>query len=125
MKEVFMDREALHVAIDELLAHRTELVKAIRSQPLNSGYLVKVELDENGYWVDVKVVKQQNVQEGDALYIECNPFKSRNSIADDIFDWEERMSKRLLEEQEPEQSHERDDKDSRDFYDDDFLGRGR
>lgn len=120
-----MDREALHVAIDELLAHRTELVKAIRSQPFNSGYFVKVELDENGYWVDAKVVKQQNVREGDALYIECNHFKSRNSIADDIFDWEEKMSKRLLEMKEPEQNYEHNNEDSRDFYDDDFLGRGR
>jgi hypothetical protein len=125
MKEVFMDREALHVAIDELLAHRTELVKAIRSQPLNSGYCVKVELDENGYWVDAKVIKQQNVREGDALYIECNPFKSRDSIADDIFEWEEKMSKRLLEVQEPDRSHDHDEMDTHDFYDDDFLGRGR
>jgi len=129
-----MDKISISQAVDIFIEHRTEILKAARSQDAESGYRVLAEtgyrvlaeINNEGNWRGVSVVAPDtgsllaHKQQGYALFVDCNQFKSRTSVTEEIFDWEDQMA-----EKERDVSDVRNVSENHDFFDDDFLGRGR
>ena len=133
-----MDKIRASQAVDIFMEHRTEILKAVRSREEASGYRALAEVDFQGNWLGARVITEDNESllaqnnQGYALYIDCNQFKSRESIAEEIFDWEEQIMNGARKGQEEEQeiaenSDYEDDKYWKKSYDffDDYLDRGR
>ena len=133
-----MDKIRTSQAVDIFMEHRTEILKAVRSREEASGYRALAEVDFQGNWLGARVITAdaestiaQNDQ-GYALYVDCNQFKSRTSITEEIFDWEEQITDTGREGQEEEQEiaedseyeHDKYWKKSYEFFDD-YLDRGR
>jgi len=133
-----MDKIRASQAVDIFMEHRTEILKAVRSREEASGYRILAEVDFQGNWLGARVVTEDNESllaqndQGYALYIDCNQFKSRESIAEEIFDWEEQIMNGAREGQEEEEEiaedsdyeHDKYWKKSYEFFDD-YPGRGR
>jgi len=129
-----MERISIGDAVDVFMKNRTEILKAARSQDAGSGYRVLAEVDNKGNWCGAGIVTPgtgsllEHQKKGFALYINCNEFKSRTGVTEDIFDWEEQMAGKerdFTDARNVSENHENDYSKSHDFFDDDFLGRGR
>ena len=130
-----MERISIGEAVDVFMKNRTEILKAARSQDAGSGYRVLAEVDNKGNWCGAGIVTPgtgsllEHQKKGFALYINCNEFKSRTGVTEDIFDWEEQMAEKERETRGVYENHDNDCeinlKEDHDFFDDDFLGRGR
>jgi len=129
-----MERISIQEAVDVFMKNRTEILKAARSQDVDSGYRVLAEVDNEGNWRGAGIVTpgtgslMVHKQQGYALYVDCNQFKSRTSITEEIFDWEEQMAEKerdATDVRNVSENHDNDYGKSHDFFDDDFFNRGR
>jgi len=122
-------------AVDVFMKNKIEILKAARSQDAGTGYRILAKVDNEGNWCGAGIVTPDtgsllaHQKTGFALYVDCDKFKSRTSITEEILDWEvqitekEKESYRVSEKQDNE--YEANQVTDRDFFDDDFLGRGR
>jgi len=129
-----MDKISISQAVDIFIEHRTEILKAARSQDAESGYRVLAEINNEGNWRGASVVAPDtgsllaHKQQGYALFVDCNQFKSRTSVTEEIFDWEDQMAEKerdVSDVRNVSENHDNNYGKSHDFFDDDFLGRGR